>query len=415
MRRLHLVVSAGLLMVGGWAVWGGVQAMRPPRAVGDVGGALAETPFGERALRDTQIVVWRKALAADPNGTLVLGQLAGLHMQRAREGGAWKDYLEAEALARRSLAGRLHRNGASAATLVAALVAQHRFLAADSVATALLAREPDVPEYRAILAEVAMERGDYARAEREFDRLWPARTHLSIAPRLARWHELRGEVGLARRLLEQAIADAERREDLPRETRAWFALRLGELERRAGRPRRAELAFTQGLRFEPSDPRLLGAMTRLALERGRYRESIEWGERALAFQPEPEVISLLAAAHRAHGDREEAARMDAAFDASIATRSGPFHRTWSLALLDRDERVAETLELAQSELRDRNDVYGSDLVAWALFKSGRVPEAADRMTQALRLGTRDPLLAAHKQAIDAALVARRTAVASTGR
>ena len=39
-----------------------------------------------------------EALAADPTSALVTGQLAALHLQRAREGGGWDDYLTAEAL-----------------------------------------------------------------------------------------------------------------------------------------------------------------------------------------------------------------------------------------------------------------------------------------------------------------------------
>ena len=45
--------------------------------------------FSERGQRDEQIRVWRQALAADTGSALVLGQLAALHLQRAREGGGW--------------------------------------------------------------------------------------------------------------------------------------------------------------------------------------------------------------------------------------------------------------------------------------------------------------------------------------
>ena len=40
-------------------------------------------------------------------------------------------------------------------------------------------------------------------------------------------------------------------------------------------------------------------------------------------------------------------------------------------------------------------MYGSDTLAWALFKNGRAAEAGRAIDQALRLGTRDPILLYH--------------------
>lgn len=394
-RRLHLVPIAALVL--GAAGWGGVQASRGGHGVRSP--SLADATYRERPQRDTQIAVWRTALAADSSSALVLGMLSALHLQRAREGGGWSDYLAAEALARRSLSNRERHNGSTAATLVAVLVAQHRFTEAEQVARALVEREPDVLEYRAILGEVAMERGDYTTADREFAAVRRLRRGLSVAPRLARWHELRGEVVEARRLLERARADAWERRDLTVEVKAWFALRLGEFERRAQHPRRAAKAFRLGLEIEPNDPRILAAMARLAADQRESEAVIEWAERALAVQLDPELILLLADAHAALGDQDQARRLRSAFDIAVSANEGPFHRVWSLALLDRGERVGELLARAEAELRDRKDVHAYDLVAWALFKSGRVAEAVPMMREALRLGTRDPVLERHRAAI----------------
>ena len=394
-RRLHLVPLA--LLVVGVAAWGGVQAFRTARPTADP--MLFDASYRERPQRDTQIAVWRTALDADPSSAIALGMLSALHLQRAREGGGWPDYLEAEALARRSLAERAQRNGATAATLIAVLSAQHRFTEAARVATALVAREPDVLEYRAILGEVAMEQGDYATAEREFTAVRPLRSSLSVAPRLARWHELKGEVAESRRILQRACDEARSRRDVSNEVKAWFALRLGEFERRAARPRRAAAAFTHGLEIEPNDPRLHAAMARLAADRQDADGVITWGERALSQQLDPEVILLLADAHAALGDADQARRLRAAFEVSVSATEGPFHRAWSIALLDRGERIEEILARAQGELRERTDVYAYDLVAWALYKSGRAAEAELMMRAALRLGTQDPLLERHRAAI----------------
>ena len=76
-----------------------------------------------------------------------------------------------------------------------------------------------------------------------------------------------------------------------------------------------------------------------------------------------------------------------------------FRSAWSLFLLDHDRRVPEVLAHIRRELETRHDVYGYDLLAWALHKEGRHAAARAAMTQALALGTDDPLLLRHAAAI----------------
>ncbi|MFN0099511.1 MAG: tetratricopeptide repeat protein [Gemmatimonadaceae bacterium] len=400
-RSLWLVFGVVVVGAAAWAgSWGASASASERDALADA--SFDEIASAELAARDTQIAVWRIALGQDPVSAIALGQLAGLHLQRSREGGGWRDILTAESYARRSWRTRQVHNGAAAATLVATLVAQHRFAAADSIATALVAREPDVPEYRAILGEIAMELGDDARAAAAFAASMSARYTPSVAPRLARWHELRGDVHEARRLLTNARDSMGTRHGVPDEVRAWYALRLGELERRASRPRRAARVFRGGLALRPGDPRILAAMTRLAADRAAPRDVITWGERAIAAELDPEVLLLLATAYGQLGRADEAARARDAFEvATSVLGDAPFHRAWSLLLLDRGERVAEQLQRAEREVSERGDVYALDFQAWALQRSGRNTEARVAMQQALRMGTRDPLLERHRREIEA--------------
>ena len=351
--------------------------------------------FSERPDRDVQIRVWRQALDADSTSAIALGQLAALHLQRAREGGTYDDYLQAEKYARRSLDKRTHRNANTAATLVSILVAQHRFVDARAVAESLVVREPDVPEYRAALGEVAMELGDDVLAARMFRSVWADRGTLTIAARLSRWLEITGHVPEARRLLTTARASVMSRRDVARETKAWFALRAGDLELRAGKLRSADEAFRAGLVIEPGDPRLLAAMARLAMAQQRPADVIRWGEAAIGVQLDPATLGLVGDAYAARGDSAKSAEYFRTLEVAVSMQPGAYHRAWSLYLLDHGLRVGEVLEKATAELSDRKDVYGWDVYAWALEKSGRRAEARAAMQQALRLGTPDPLLLRH--------------------
>ena len=264
-------------------------------------------------------------------------------------------------------------------------------------------REPDIPEYRAALGEVAMELGDDATADTMFRSVWSNRSTLTIGARLARWLEINNHVTEARRLLITSRDDALSRRDVASETKAWFALRVGDLELRAGHLRAAEASFHDGLAIEPDDPRLLAAMARLAAARHDYRDVIDWGERAIGLQLDPATLGLVGDAYAAIGQSAKADEYFRTLQVAVSMQPGAYHRAWSLYLLDHGMQVSDVLQKAQDELRDRKDVYGYDIVAWALEKSGRHADAQTAMRQALRLQTPDPLLLHHAQVIGVAV------------
>lgn len=367
-------------------------------------GAAADTAPADRGVpavahRDADITFFERRVAADPIGAADRARLAALYLQRGRETGDFGDYRRAERLARRSLALRVAHNANTYGTLTAALLAQHRFVEARAAARALAAREPGVPRHQAGLAEIDLELGRYGEARALFDSVWPARHDLAVATRLARWAELTGRTDLARRLLEQALTDARGRADLPAEQLAWFHLRVGDLALRHGRLEDAGWALRAGLAVRPGDYRLLAALARLEAARGRWRRAIAYGEDAIAAVPDPATFGLISDAYQALGDSGAAAQYAHAMEVAVAGQPGQWHRAWSLFLLDHDRRVPEVLAKAREELATRHDIYGYDLVAWALHKEHRDREARAAMVRALALGTDDPQLRAHAAAI----------------
>jgi len=82
-------------------------------------------------------------------------------------------------------------------------------------------------------------------------------------------------------------------------------------------------------------------------------------------------------------------------EVAVLGQPGQWHRAWSLFLLDHGRRVPEVLAHVREELETRRDVYGYDLLAWALHKAGRDGEARAAMDAALAQGTKDPLLLRH--------------------
>jgi len=351
------------------------------------------------ARRDADIAFYVRRVARDPIGAADRSRLAGLYLQRARETGDFVDYRRAERLARRSLELRVAHNENTYVMLAAALLAQHRFVEAHAAARAVNARAPGVPGHQALLGEIALELGRYREARALFDSLWPARHELAVAPRLARWAELTGRTDLARRLLDRALSDAKSRPDLPPEQLAWFHLRVGDLALRHGRLAEAEYAFGAGLAVFPSDYRLLAEQARLAAARGKWRDAVAYGDEAIATVPDPATFGVVSDAYAALGDSAHAAEYARAMKVAVLGQPGQWHRAWSLFLLDHGRRVPEVLAHVTKELETRRDIYGYDLLAWALHKSGRDGAARIAMARALALGTDDPLLLRHAATI----------------
>ncbi|MDP9339686.1 MAG: tetratricopeptide repeat protein [Acidobacteriota bacterium] len=65
--------------------------------------------------------------------------------------------------------------------------------------------------------------------------------------------------------------------------------------------------------------------------------------------------------------------------------------------------LVRSLELARKEFEVRHDIYTWDALGWALYKNGKFQEAAETMSQALKLHTKDAILFFHAGMIYQAL------------
>jgi tetratricopeptide (TPR) repeat protein len=349
----------------------------------------------EPEIRELDIGFYQARVDRDRYGASDRAQLGRLYLQRARETGDHADLLRAEATARGSLAIRRGRNGAASAILASSLMAQHRFPEALEAAERLLREDSTSVTARALVGEIELELGRYADAGRTLGMLATRRTDPAVAPRLARWEELHGRPAAARALLRAARERARRTHGTPAEQLAWFQLRLGDLALRHGHLDEAADELRAGLRRWPDDYRLLGTAARLALLRGDAGEARALGERAIARSLDPATLALLHDVARSLDDSAGAVQYARAMKLAVLAQPGPLHRAWSMFLLDHELETASVLARAGAELESRQDVYGWDLMGWALYHSGRHAEASAAMTRALALGTRDAAMHYH--------------------
>lgn len=393
-RSLWVTLTAGTVLAAGLL---GVVMVRNGRS------APPAPARNESRIRELNLAFYEWRIRRDRSSAFDLAQLASLHLQRGRERGDPSDVLRAEELARTSLASRDTRNSRAYTTLISALMTQHRFTESLGIARHLLSLDSTSVSARAVMAEIEMELGDYDTTRRLFGALYRRQADLAVAPRLARWLELQGQVEEARRLLTAALDTARARPKMPREQVAWFHLRIGDLELRSGHLGTAERAFDAGLAVAPTDARLLAALARLEAARARWADAIQYGERSIAIAPDPATLGLIGDAYAALGDSANAEQYTHAMEAVTLAQPGGFHRAWSLFLLDHERRVPEVLANVQAEIETRRDIYGWDLLAWALHRSGRDRAALPAMAKAMALGTQDAMLFYHRGSIEQAL------------
>lgn len=378
-----------------------VSCTRTPETVSSTALVSMTPTLDESEIRDRDIEFYSKRIDEDKSSALDKGALASLLFTRSRYTGSVSDLERAKKLARESLALRTQRNTQAFQLLASILMAQHEFVEARSIAQMADSLNPDIPSNIVLLGETELELGDYSAAASNFERVNYSGQQFTIAARLARWHELTGRVDIARKLLRQAIAKVDLRDDLPREQVAWFHYRLGELELRSSNIDAADRAFHNGLEKNPEDVRILGGLARLALARRDWKAAIAYGEKATDVQLDPATLGTVSLAYAALGDTAQAASYARAMSVSALKQPGVIHRAWGLFLLDHGTPAdrAKVLSRARRELEVRNDVYGHDLMAWALFRNGRLSEAKEEMRLALSQHTQDRMLIEHAVAI----------------
>ncbi len=404
------------LILGSTAIAGTVFSMRrfERRMHAQPGTPVALDTLSEADIRDRDIAFYERRAKEDTASAGDRSQLATLYMARARATGGFTDYQRAEQLARRSLALRTEHNGSTFSLLAGALLARHDFVQALAVARRADSLEPGVTAHIALLGEIELEMGDYESANAHFSSLRFDADQFTVAARVARWRELTGHADAARRLLRTAVAKVSRRDDLPREQVSWFYFRLAELELRTGHLDSAEASYRRGLVIFPDDYRILGGLARLAAARQQWDTAIEFGSQAIAIQLDPATLGTMSDAYAAKGDTAQAAQFARAMATSALKQPGPIHRAWGLFLLDHGTKhdVIRVFAKTREEMKTRHDVYGYDLLAWALYKQGRFAAAHDAMQHALAQHTEDAQLSYHAQMIERALA--NSAVESRG-
>lgn len=369
----------------------------------DTGGVPSQASLSGNQLID----FWRVRVERDPRDYISLTELAGAFIRNARETGDVTNYNRAEEALRRALELNPGYQGALAYQ-ASLLYARHDFEGALNVAERIYSFDPNATHAIAVAGDARLELGRYSEAESDYERLLKSSQAAPVLSRLSHLKELNGEPDEAIRLMSNAVAQADE-EQASAESSAWYRSQLARLYFSIGDLESAHGQYEASFETFPGYVHALAGLARIAAARGDYEEAIEMYEQVIERQPVLEYVAALGDVYSASGRGIEAQRQYELV-ATIETlyRANGVITDLEMALFLADHpaegRIDDAVEQARTAYEDQpGNVRTADVLSWALYRAGEYSEALKYSNEALRLGTKDPLLFFHAGMINQAL------------
>ena len=369
----------------------------PPRASPSASsdGAPAAVPFTVGEIARLQA-----AVDADADDAAAQRDLGLALIQRIRE--TADPSLYAPAAAALGAARRLAPDDALVLTGLGGLeLGKHDFAMALRTGRAAVALSPSLAAAHAVVVDALVELGRYDDADAAATEMLAVSSDLSTLSRVSYLAELRGRLDVALAAVQRALDSP----GLPAENLAFANALLGNLLVYTGDPAAAADAYRRALALVPAHAPSLAGEARLAVAAGRLDEAVARYQRAADILPLPEYVIALAETQLAAGDARGAARNRQLAQAEIALfEASGVAVDLDLALFEADHGDARAaLRHAKAAYQATPTIRAADALGWALHRLGRDREARDHAREALRLGSRDPLVRYHAGAIEAAL------------
>jgi len=392
MRFLKLfVLVLPILGIGAYYTW-------PSSPAQLAASTLIDRAFAPSWSSNEQVISsMEERLKEDPDNPKIAATLGQAYLQRARESGDPAYYSKSEILFTRAL----KREPASIDAMLgkaSLLMARHEFHNARDLAKKAIATDPDVVATYGILTDALVELGDYDEAIRTLDIMVRRKPNLSSYSRVSYIRELKGDIPGAIQAMKMAVESG-----APNgENTAWCMVQLGNLYLIDGQLNRAEEQYQQALLRFPDYAHATAGLARVANARGDLAGAVEHYKLALDRIPLAEFAIGLGEVYERMGRSAEAkAQFDLVEAIQELYRANGVSIDIELALFnaDRGRNIPQALDLASNEWRSRKSVRVADVYAWVLYRAGRYEEAREMISQALRLGTRDPLILHHAEAI----------------
>ncbi|MGW3953856.1 tetratricopeptide repeat protein [Streptomyces sp. NPDC004752] len=415
-RRWRRARTAGCAVLLAVALTGGAIAVGAARNGAPASAAVPATAAVSPGLLsggdlDAGIAALQAQLRAQPRDYSGWATLGLGYVEQARVQGDPSRYAQADQALRRSLQ-LVPDNDQALAGRAALAAARHDFTGALRHADRALARNPYSERALCSRIDALVELGRYDEAARAADTADARRPGVPVFTRYAYVHELRGDVGTARRVLERALTTATAPGDV-----AYVASQLGQLAWNQGDYRTALTHYARALAADETYLPALEGRARAQAASGDRAAAVRGLEAVVARSPLPGPLVALGELYEARGAAGDAAKAHeqyALVDAwTELARAGGVDADLdtALAAADHGDRAA-ALRAARAEWARRHSVHTADALAWALHVNGRDREALPYARRATATGYRNAAFRYHRGMIELAVGERRDGRAS---
>jgi tetratricopeptide (TPR) repeat protein len=352
---------------------------------------------------DRDVVLLQKILKQHPDAELYY-RLSDLYIQKGRQTGdityfnlATKSLQEALRLQPNLEAAHRH--------LAFVLYSLHDFAGATSEATRAIQLDSRDSYAYGVLGDARLETGRYEEAAATYARMIAIKDDLYSYSRRSGLETITGNNDAAIADLRRAIAAGIQSSEPP-EAVAWAQVMLAQDYFMMGRLDDAYTAGTASLNTYPAYHRALALLGQVRAAQGRFDDAAGFYRRAIAVIPLPEYAAALGDVYVKLGRQKDAdeQRRLVEFIAHLNTLNRVlYNRVLVDYYADHDLEHRQALDLAAGEFKIRQDIYGHDALAWALYRDGKLDAALAHIVSALRFKTTDARLYFHAGMIYAAL------------
>ena len=347
---------------------------------------------------DPQITAALKVINEQPQSDKGYLQLAALYIRRARETGDFN--INRKAMSAVDQALEREPGSIAARKLKFSLLATfHRFGEARDMAAELRDQYPDDPYAYGILTDANVELGDYDAALQAAQKMIDLKPNSSAYARVGHLRSLYGNHSGAIEMMTLAARTADPRD---KEAQSWCLVTMGKEFFKAGEFEKAEKVFDEALQISPGYGLALVEKARVRAALGDYQVAADYLSRSQLRFPSPESLILSGDLYAIQGKKEEAEEKYREAEEVARGLEGDLHR-FALLWADHDTRLEESLELAKNDYAINKDIYAADILAWCLYKNGRLSEAQLAIDQAMRLNTNDARILYHAGMISKAM------------
>jgi tetratricopeptide (TPR) repeat protein len=376
---------------------------------------LAPPALGESAV-DRTIVICQKVLRVRPDDATMYYRLGDAYVEKGRETGDITYYN----LASQSLQHALKLEpelGPARRHLAYVLYSLHDFAGAALESRRAIALDPRDSNSYGVLGDTQLETGQYDAAAKTYAQMTAISDDLYSYSRRSGLETIRSDNSAAVADLKRAVADGIRSGE-PAEGIAWAQTRLAEDYFLLGELDEAAAQDQAALATYPGYYRALASLGQVRAAQGKLDEAASLYRGAIAVIPLPEYAAALSDVYAKMGRQQDALRQRelVEFIARLnAINCVLYNRVLVDYYADHDLEHQQAIDLAEREFRVRQDIYGHDALAWALYRGGKAAQALPHITAALRFQTTDARLYFHAGMIYLALGRNDRARASLAR